>query len=165
MFISSKEKGFPTRDIIEEDNEIKIKHQSTNNEMTFATTAIKVPEGKEIRLLRNETETKPTNVVHLEQGRQEEIQRQKQKMNQHKPLIFVKIGKTEHPAFELLPDDAPAAMSKDSDSIWVKWASNGKKECVFKHQIVKGGLSARKHRRPDYFHDQNSRKSTKKCSS
>ncbi len=101
-------------------------------------------------LLNDKLETRTTSIHHPQQ----ELQEEQPKQNQQRNLIYVKIGKTEHPAFELLPDDAPAATSKDSDSVWVKWASNGKKECVFKYQIVKGGLQARTHKQPDYYHKQ-----------
>ena len=106
-------------------------------------------------LLYDTEETRMISNYHPQQDLQEE----QHKQNQQRSLIYVKIGKTEHPAFELLPDDAPAATSKDSDSVWVKWASNGKKECVFKHQIVRDGLQARKRKQPDYYHNQNSRTS------
>ena len=89
---------------------------------------------------------------------QEEEQHMKKKLvDYQRNLIYVKIGTTEHPAFELL-DDAPAAIAEGSDSVWVKWASNGKKECVFKHQIVRedDGPRARKRKQPDYYHNQHS---------
>ena len=87
----------------------------------------------------------------------EEPHRKKKLVDHQTNLIYVKIGNTEHPAFELLDDAAPAATAQGSDSVWVKWASNGKKECVFKHQIVReDGPQARKRKQPDYYHNQHS---------
>lgn len=114
-------------DTRKEDNEHNTNHQSTSNQMTCLTTDIILSEEKKVGLLRSEAETKIASISHLEQEHQEEIKKQKQNKNQQKNLIYGKIGNTEHPAFELLPYDAPAATSKDSDSIWVKWVSNDKK--------------------------------------
>jgi hypothetical protein len=91
----------------------------------------------------------------------EEEHRKKKLVNPQTNLIYVKIGNTEHPAFELVDDCSPAATAQGSDSVWVKWASNGKKECVFKHQIVRDGPKARKHKQPDYYHNQDSTSRTK----
>jgi len=66
-------------------------------------------------------------------------------------VIWVRVGNTDHAAYILRnPDGTDTA----NDMIWVEWASNMDKERVFKHQIVKDGLQARKRRRPNYFSHQ-----------
>lgn len=117
----------------------------------------------------NKTETSLkfiTCIKHHEEDDHQGEQRRKEQEQKHQThLIYVKIGNTEHPAFELFGDDAPAALTKDSNSVWVKWISNGKKECVFRHQIVPDGLQAqRKRKQPDYYHNQNSSTATNKKS-
>ena len=59
----------------------------------------------------------------------------------HDELIYVRIGTTEHEAFEL---ENPA--NPGEHDIWVEWAISRKKECIYRHQIVRGGLPARKRR-------------------
>mmetsp|Transcript_33283 Transcript_33283/g.69999 ORF Transcript_33283/g.69999 Transcript_33283/m.69999 type:complete len:195 (-) Transcript_33283:623-1207(-) len=59
-------------------------------------------------------------------------------------LIYVKIGNTEHQAFEL---ENPDNLG-ENDTVWVEWAMTGGKECVLRHQIMKDGLQARKRQRP-----------------
>ena len=39
----------------------------------------------------------------------------------------------------------------DTDIVWIEWLSNAKKECIYKHQIVKDGLQSRTRQRPNYF--------------
>ena len=62
-------------------------------------------------------------------------------------LIYIKIGETDHPAFEL---ENPANPG-ENDTLWVEWVTTGKKACVFRYQVVKDGLRARKRHRPKYF--------------
>ena len=62
----------------------------------------------------------------------------------HDELIYVRIGTTEHKAFEL---ENPANPG-EHDTVWVEWAISRKKECIYRHQIVRGGLPARKRRPP-----------------
>lgn len=63
-------------------------------------------------------------------------------------LIYVKLGnKTVHDAFELENPDNPG----EHDTVWVEWNSSGKKACIYRHQIVKGGLGPRKRQRPATF--------------
>ena len=63
-------------------------------------------------------------------------------------LIYVKVGrKEEYEAFELENPEHPG----ESNTVWVEWAISGKKQCVFRHQIVKDGLRARKRQRPAKF--------------
>lgn len=74
-------------------------------------------------------------------------------------LIWVRVGITNHPAYELqyyndgktneTGVDTNTAASKSIT--WVEWASNGKREPINKDQIVKEGLQARKRQRPNYF--------------
>jgi len=112
------------------------------------------------------TLTFPTSTEHQAKENKGERRKEKEQHRQTTNLIYVKIGNTEHPAFELFGEDAPAALTKDSNSVWVKWISNGKKECVFRHQIVPDGLQAqRKRKQPDYYHNQNSSSTTVKKSS
>ena len=67
-------------------------------------------------------------------------------------LIWVEVGHTTHPAYELQNPHNPSSDSGSSSStVWVEWASNGKKESIFRHQIVKGGLGARHRHKPNYF--------------
>ena len=63
-------------------------------------------------------------------------------------IIWIQIGKNLHPAYELANCHSSIHTS---DEIWVEWLSNGKKECVSKHQVVSDGLPARKRQRPNYF--------------
>jgi len=62
----------------------------------------------------------------------------------HDELIYVRIGTTEHEAFEL---ENPANPG-EHDTVWVEWAISRKKECIYRHQIVRGGLPTRKRRPP-----------------
>lgn len=69
-------------------------------------------------------------------------------------IIWIQEGKAQHPAYIL--QDCTNAQSNDilfmsSNTVWVEWVSNGKKESIYKHQIVQDGLQARKRHRPDYF--------------
>ena len=69
-------------------------------------------------------------------------------------IIWVQEGKAQHPAYIL--QDCTNAQSNDilfmsSNTVWVEWVSNGKKESIYKDQIVQDGLQARKRHRPDYF--------------
>ena len=71
-------------------------------------------------------------------------------------IIWIREGKAEHPAY-LLQDWIDTSSGSSSDSsimnnmLWVEWASNGRKELIHKHQIVKGGLQERKRHRPGYL--------------
>lgn len=63
-------------------------------------------------------------------------------------LIYVKVGrKEEYEAFELENPEHPG----ESNTVWVEWAISGQKQCVFRHQIVKDGLRARKRQKPAKF--------------
>ena len=63
-------------------------------------------------------------------------------------LIYVKVGrKEEYEAFELENPDNPG----ENNTVWVEWVISGKKQCIFRHQIVKDGLRARKRQRPAKF--------------
>ena len=63
-------------------------------------------------------------------------------------LIYVKVGrKEEYEAFELENPDNPG----ENNTVWVEWVISGKKQCVFRRQIVKDGLRARKRQRPSKF--------------
>lgn len=62
-------------------------------------------------------------------------------------VIWVREGKTEHPAYELQSISA----NPNNDTCNVEWVSNGKRECIYKEQIVKNGLQARKRQRPNYL--------------
>lgn len=70
----------------------------------------------------------------------------KRKDQQH--IIWVRIGLTDHPAYELYNPDNPG-NNNDSSTVWVEYASNGDKECVQRSQITTG-LQDRKRRRPNY---------------
>ena len=63
--------------------------------------------------------------------------------------IWVKIGKTNHPAYELLDLGKPAAVN-DGDVTWVEWQSSGEKQCVQTNQIEQE-LRPRKRRKPSYY--------------
>ena len=63
-------------------------------------------------------------------------------------IIWVQIGKTEHPAYELINADNPC---ETGNTTWVEWTINGKKESISKHQIMRNGLQARKRHRPEYL--------------
>ena len=76
-------------------------------------------------------------------------------------IIWIREGKAEHPAY-LLQDwidtsssgsgsSSSSDTSNNNNMLWVEWASNGRKECIHKEQIVKGGLQERKRKRPGYF--------------
>ena len=62
----------------------------------------------------------------------------------HDELIYVRIGTIEHEAFEL---ENPANPG-EHDTVWVEWAISLKKECIYRHQIVRGGLLPARKRRP-----------------
>ena len=63
-------------------------------------------------------------------------------------LIYVKVGrKEEYEAFELENPENPG----ENNTVWVEWVISGKKQCIFRHQIVKDGLRARKRQRPAKF--------------
>ncbi len=62
-------------------------------------------------------------------------------------IIWVRIGLTDHPAYELYNPDNP--NSNDSSNVWVEYASNGDKECVQRSNI-KTGLQDRRRHRPNY---------------
>ena len=70
-----------------------------------------------------------------------------QRRNQHH--IWVRIGATDHAAFELCNPDNP--YNNDSSTVWVEYVSNGDKECVSRSQISHG-LQDRKRKRPNFFH-------------
>jgi hypothetical protein len=63
-------------------------------------------------------------------------------------IIWVRIGATDHPAFELYNPDNPDNDS--SSTVWVQYTSNGMSECVSRSQI-KHGLQDRKRHRPNYY--------------
>ena len=63
-------------------------------------------------------------------------------------IIWVRIGLTDHPAFELYNPDNP---DNDGSTVWVQYTSNGVNECVSRSQI-KNGLQDRKRHRPTYYH-------------
>mmetsp|Transcript_29547 Transcript_29547/g.71377 ORF Transcript_29547/g.71377 Transcript_29547/m.71377 type:complete len:183 (+) Transcript_29547:680-1228(+) len=62
-------------------------------------------------------------------------------------LIYVKILNSENPAFEL---ENPDNLG-ENNTVWIEWANTGEKKCIFKHQIMKNGLQARKRQRPKKF--------------
>lgn len=132
--------------------------KATITSAALSSNKKKFKHAESISLSKNYTSEKIMMLEERSKIPQEEEQHRKKKLVNHQTnLIYVKIGNTEHPAFELLDDAAPAAIAQGSDSVWVKWASNGKKECVFKHQIVReDGPQARKRKQPDYYHNQHS---------
>jgi len=67
-------------------------------------------------------------------------------------VIWVLVGKSEHPVY-LLDDSTSTSSSSVNDMVWVEWLSNGRKECIAKHQIVIGGLQSRKRSRPTHMED------------
>jgi len=71
-------------------------------------------------------------------------------------VIWVLVGKSEHPAY-LLNDGSSSSSSSSSSvnngMVWVEWLSNGRKECIAKQQIVIGGLQSRKRSRPNHLED------------
>jgi hypothetical protein len=69
-----------------------------------------------------------------------------QRRNQN--IIWVRIGATDHPAFELYNPDNPD--NNDSSTVWVQYTSNGINECVSRSQITRG-LQDRKRNRPNYY--------------
>jgi len=62
-------------------------------------------------------------------------------------VIWVLVGKSEHPAYLLEECDANSSSGSVNDMVWVEWLSNGRKESIAKHQIVIGGLQSRKRSR------------------
>ena len=62
--------------------------------------------------------------------------------------IWVQIGQTQHPAFELYNPDNP---DHDSSTVWVEYTSNKQRECVSRSQI-KYGLQDRRRQRPKFYH-------------
>ena len=67
-------------------------------------------------------------------------------------VIWVLVGKSEHPAY-LLGDTSSSSSSSINGMVWVEWLSNGRKECIAKHQIVIGGLQSRKRSKPNHLAD------------
>jgi len=65
----------------------------------------------------------------------------------HNELIYVRIGTTEHEAFELENSANPG----EHETVWVEWIATGKKQCISRNQIVKNGLQARKRKPPAKF--------------
>lgn len=61
--------------------------------------------------------------------------------------IWVQIGQTQHPAFELYNPENP---DHDSSTVWVEYTSNKQRECVSKSQI-KYGLQDRRRQRPKFY--------------
>ena len=61
--------------------------------------------------------------------------------------IWVQIGQTQHPAFELYNPDNP---DHDSSTVWVEYTSNKQRECVSRSQI-KYGLQDRRRQRPKFY--------------
>ena len=61
--------------------------------------------------------------------------------------IWVQIGQTQHPAFELYNPDNP---DHDSSTVWVEYTSNKQRECVSRSQI-KYGLQDRRRQRPRFY--------------
>ena len=69
-------------------------------------------------------------------------------------IIWVRLGKTDHPAYKLMLNNSSSTNQSNniiSDTLWVEWASNGKKDFIWRDQIVQGGLRDRKRQRPNYF--------------
>ena len=66
-------------------------------------------------------------------------------------VIWIREGKAEHPAYMLQDSSSNNTTDDDTDIVWIEWLSNAKKECIYKHQIVKDGLQSRKRQRPNYF--------------
>ena len=62
-------------------------------------------------------------------------------------MIWVRVGATDHPAFELYNPDNP---DNNGSTVWVEYNSNGMKECVARSQITHG-LQDRKRHRPTYY--------------
>ena len=69
------------------------------------------------------------------------------KRRENQDCIWVRIGTTDHPAFELYNPDNPDNTA-DSSTVWVEYTSNQERECVSRSQI-KYGLGKR--HRPNYF--------------
>jgi len=65
----------------------------------------------------------------------------------HNELIYVRIGTTEHEAFELENSANPG----EHETVWVEWIATGKKQCISRNQIVKNGLQAWKRKPPAKF--------------
>lgn len=72
--------------------------------------------------------------------------------------IWVRIGKTDHQAYELYNpnNNIPSNNDKNEEEegstmIWVEWLTTGKKECVHENQINRNGLEGRKRSRPSCF--------------
>jgi hypothetical protein len=77
--------------------------------------------------------------------------------------IWVRIGKTDHQAYELynpnnvissknnINDNNEEEEEKGSTMIWVEWLTTGKRECVHENQINRNGLEGRKRSRPSCF--------------
>jgi hypothetical protein len=76
--------------------------------------------------------------------------------------IWVRIGKTDHQAYELYnPNNVISSKNNNNDNneeeeegstmIWVEWLTTGKKECVPENQINRNGLEGRKRSRPSCF--------------
>ncbi len=61
--------------------------------------------------------------------------------------IWVQIGQTQHPAFELYNPENP---DHDSSTVWVEYTSNKQRECVSRSQI-KYGLQDRRRQRPKFY--------------
>ena len=61
-------------------------------------------------------------------------------------VIWVREGKAEHPVYVLQNID-----DTSNATLWIEWLSNGKRERIFKHQIIKNGLQSRKRQRPNYL--------------
>jgi len=76
-------------------------------------------------------------------------------------IIWIQEGKAQHPAY-ILQDSTQSndILFMSSNMVWVEWVSNGKKDSIYKHQIVQDGLQARKRHRHDYFTEDSSDKAT-----
>lgn len=67
--------------------------------------------------------------------------------------IWVRLGRTEHQAYELYdPNDNKSNCDEDGNiTVWVEWVSTGKKGSCLENQINRNGLQARKRSRPNYL--------------
>ena len=83
------------------------------------------------------------------------------KRKNHNTIIWVRIGKTDHQAYELYnPNNVISSKNYNNDNneeeegstmIWVEWLTTGKRECVYENQINRNGLEGRKRSRPSCF--------------
>ncbi len=69
-------------------------------------------------------------------------------------IIWIRVGKTDHPSYEMIRCRGNTCTIHPSDPInmmWVKWQNTGTIEGVSRHQIVEDGLQPRQRKQPNFY--------------